>query len=51
MSWTERLKTCTYTSPSGREFTLEYEDVSIVGKKKTSVFEFVSSTAVYVPDN
>ena len=51
MAWQDRLQTCTYTAPSGAEFTLAYEDVSRKLKKKTSVFEFVSSNDVYVQDN
>lgn len=51
MAWQDRLTTATYTAPSGREFTLQYEDVSRTLKKKTSVFEFVSSNDVYVQDN
>ena len=51
MSWADRLQSCTYTSPSGAEFTLAYEDVKRTLKKKTTVFEFVSSDDVYVQDN
>lgn len=51
MSWRDRLKTCTYTSPSGEEFTLQYEDVQFTGTKKTTVFEFVGSNDVFVQDN
>ena len=51
MAWQDRLQTCTYTSPSGTEFTLAYEDVKRTLKKKTTVFEFVSSDDVYVQDN
>ncbi|AUR81994.1 DNA circulation [Vibrio phage 1.017.O._10N.286.55.C11] len=51
MAWQDRLQTCTYTSPSGAEFTLAYEDVKRTLKKKTTVFEFVSSDDVYVQDN
>lgn len=51
MSWQDRLTTATYTSPSGAEFTLQYEDVRRSLKKKTTVFEFVSSNDVYVQDN
>ncbi len=51
MAWQDRLVPCEYRSPSGAEFTLQYEDVNVKMKKKTSVFEFVSSDAVYVQDN
>jgi hypothetical protein len=51
MSWQDRLKEMVYTSPSGVEFTLQYEDVSKSIKKKTSVFEFIGTNDVYVQDN
>ena len=51
MSYRERLKKCTYTSPSGRFFDLEFEDLIMSLKKKTSIFEFLGSPAVYVQDN
>ncbi|AUR86604.1 DNA circulation [Vibrio phage 1.087.A._10N.261.45.F9] len=51
MAWQDRLQSCVYTSPSGAEFTLQYEDVRRKLKKKTTVFEFVSSNDVYVQDN
>ncbi|QZI90811.1 hypothetical protein MYOV066v1_p0033 [Vibrio phage PS15B.3] len=51
MAWQDRLQSCVYTSPSGAEFTLQYEDVRRKIKKKTTVFEFVSSNDVYVQDN
>lgn len=51
MAWQERLVPSLYTSPSGAQFTLQYEDVKRALKKKTSVFEFVSSDDVYVQDN
>lgn len=51
MAWQDRLVDCTYTSPSGRVFNLEYENVRRSQKKKTTTFEFVSSDDVYVQDN
>ena len=51
MAWQDRLVPCEYRSPSGAEFTLQYEDVNVKMKKKTSIFEFVSSDDVYVQDN
>lgn len=51
MSWRNRLQTCTYKSPSGAEFTLQYEDVQFTGTKKTTAFEFVGSNDVFVQDN
>lgn len=49
--WQSRLKPCTYTSPSGAVFNLQYEDVSTTLKKKTTTFEFVGTNEVYVQDN
>ena len=51
MAWQDRVKAMTYTSPSGEFFNLQYEDVSQSIKKKTSVFEFVGTSDVYVQDN
>jgi prophage DNA circulation protein len=51
MPWQDRLKPCTYTSPSGAVFNLQYEDVSQSLKKKTTTFEFVGTNDVYVQDN
>ena len=51
MPWQDRLTDCTYTSPSGAVFTLEYENVKRSQKKKTTAFEFVSSNDVYIQDN
>lgn len=51
MTWQSRLKPCTYTSPSGEVFSLQYEDVSTSLAKKTTTFEFVNTNQVYVQDN
>ncbi len=51
MAWQDNLKTCTYTSPSGVFFTLQYEDVARAAKKKTTVFEFIGTSDVLVQDN
>ena len=51
MTWKTRLTPCTYTSPSGKIFTPFHENVKRSQKKKTTVFEFVSSDDVYVQDN
>tara|TARA_B100001057_G_scaffold499791_1_gene611810 strand:+ start:386 stop:1633 length:1248 start_codon:yes stop_codon:yes gene_type:complete len=51
MPWQDRIKPCTYTSPSGEVFSLQYEDVSTSLAKKTTTFEFVNTNQVYVQDN
>ena len=51
MSWRDRLKSCTYTPPSGAEFDLQYEDVAMSVNKKTTTFEFVGSSDVFIQDN
>lgn len=51
MAWVDNLKTCTYTAPSGSVFTLQYEDLSLSARKKTTVFEFAGSNNVHVQDN
>lgn len=51
MAWQDRVQLLTYTSPSGLEFELQFEDVSRTTKKKTTVFEFVGTPDVYVQDN
>lgn len=51
MTWETRLVDAVYTSPSGRVFNLEYENVRRTQKKKGTPFEFVSSDDVYVQDN
>lgn len=51
MAWQDRLQSLTYTSPSGAFFNLQFEDVSTSLKKKTTVFEFVNTSDVYVQDN
>lgn len=51
MPWQDRLKPCTYISPSGQVFDLQYEDVSRSLRKKTTTFEFVGTRDVYVQDN
>ena len=51
MPWQERLTDCTYTAPSGKVFTLQFENFKRSQGKKTTVMGFVSSDDVYVQDN
>lgn len=50
MSYQDRLKTPSYTSPSGVTFEFLYEDVSIQSEKKTGVFLFPEVDGQYVQD-
>lgn len=50
MSWEDRLTEMVYTSPSGREFTGIYEDVSKRIVKKTTAFDFPDVNGTYVQD-
>jgi len=51
MSWIDRLKEASYTSPKGEVFNFDYEDVSLSFDKKTTAFEFANSNNTYVQDN
>jgi len=50
MSWEDRLQTPRYVSPSRREITFLYEDVSVSFDKKTTAFEFSDASGTFVQD-
>ena len=50
MSYLDRLRTARYTSPSGTEFTFEFNDLKRAGGKKTAVHEFPQQDEADVQD-
>lgn len=43
MSWIDRLRALTYTSPTGREFTFKFEDLESSFEKKGEAIDFINS--------
>ena len=50
MSWEDRIKPAAYTSPSGKRYKFDYEDVSKSWDKKTSSYNFADANGTYVQD-
>ncbi len=50
MSWEDRITEMVYTSPSGKEFTGIFEDVSKKIVKKTTAFDFPDVDGTFVQD-
>jgi prophage DNA circulation protein len=48
MTWSERLKEASYTSPSGVRTTFQYEDVEESFDKNISIYRFPSRDGAYV---
>jgi hypothetical protein len=50
MPWQDRIQAGAYSSPSGRRFEFDFEDVSVVLPKKTSPFDFPDADGTYIQD-
>lgn len=50
MSWIDRLKTATYTGPSGESIDFKYGDVSTAFDKKTSTYSFIDADGTLIQD-
>jgi prophage DNA circulation protein len=50
MSYQDRLRTCAYRSPSGAEFTLQFDDVERSGAKKAAIHELPQQSQPDVQD-
>lgn len=50
MSWEDRLKEPAITTPDGKRYVFEYEDVSKITTKKTNKFTFSDTTGTLVQD-
>ena len=50
MTWQDRLRQASYTSPSGARMTFAYEDVELSFEKKTTAFNFPDSDGTYIQD-
>lgn len=51
MSWETRLKPAVYTSPAGKDYAFDYEELSGTISKKTSAWEFPDANGTYVQEN
>ena len=49
--WQDDIQQLKYTSPSGKEFIFQYENLSIEVDKKTTEFQFAEKDGVYIQDN
>lgn len=50
MSWEDRLKEAAITTPDGKKYIFEYEDVSKTVRKKTSKYTFGDASGALVQD-
>ncbi|MDD5353080.1 MAG: DNA circularization N-terminal domain-containing protein [Candidatus Omnitrophica bacterium] len=50
MSWTDRIQTPTYISPSGLRFEFQYENVEMSVEKKTGEFVFPEIDGAFIQD-
>ena len=50
MPWQDRVRPGAYTSPSGRRFEYDFEDVRLTLPKKTTAFDFPDATGTYIQD-
>ena len=50
MSWIDRLKEFSYTSPSGIRTTFDFENVSQSFEKKTTAFDFPDAEGTFIQD-
>lgn len=50
MSWEDKIRAAVYTSPSGVEFTFQYEGLEKETVKKTTAFEFPDVDGTYIQD-
>jgi hypothetical protein len=51
MPWEDRIRSASYTDPTGRDHAFDFVDVSRVTDKRTTAFNFIGVDESYVQDN
>jgi len=51
MPWQDRVRSASYTAPSGTTYSFEFEDVSRTTEKRTTAFHFIGVNDAYIQDN